>query len=61
MKAKHQRLWLVVGALTALGGAGVLAFSTLGEKGQPPLTRSGWAAWLKKARSCETAKPSASW
>ena len=31
MKAKHQRLWLVVGALTALGGAGVLAFSTLGE------------------------------
>jgi cytochrome c-type biogenesis protein CcmE len=32
MKAKHQRLWLVVGALTALGGAGVLAFSTLGEK-----------------------------
>ena len=32
MKAKHQRLWLVVGALTALGGACVLAFSTLGEK-----------------------------
>ena len=32
MKAKHQRLWLVVGALGALGGAGVLAFSTLGEK-----------------------------
>ena len=32
MKAKHQRLWLVVGALTALGGAGMLAFSTLGEK-----------------------------
>ncbi len=32
MKAKHQRLWLVVGALTALGGAGALAFSTLGEK-----------------------------
>ena len=32
MKAKHQRLWLVVGALGALGGASVLAFSTLGEK-----------------------------
>jgi cytochrome c-type biogenesis protein CcmE len=32
MKAKHQRLWLVVGALAALGGAGALAFSTLGEK-----------------------------
>ena len=32
MKAKHQRLWLVVGALTALGGAGALAFSTLGDK-----------------------------
>jgi cytochrome c-type biogenesis protein CcmE len=32
MKAKHQRLWLVVGALVALGGAGVLAFSTLGDK-----------------------------
>ena len=32
MKAKHQRLWLVVGALVALGGAGALAFSTLGEK-----------------------------
>jgi cytochrome c-type biogenesis protein CcmE len=32
MKAKHQRLWLVLGALGALGGAGVLAFSTLGEK-----------------------------
>jgi cytochrome c-type biogenesis protein CcmE len=32
MKAKHQRLWLVAGALTALGGAGALAFSTLGDK-----------------------------
>ena len=32
MKAKHQRLWLVVGALVALGGAGLLAFSTLGDK-----------------------------
>lgn len=32
MKAKHQRLWLVVGALAALGGAGALAFSALGEK-----------------------------
>jgi cytochrome c-type biogenesis protein CcmE len=32
MKAKHQRLWLVVGALVALGGAGALAFSTLGDK-----------------------------
>jgi len=32
MKAKHQRLWLVVGAMIALGGAGVLAFSTLGDK-----------------------------
>ncbi len=32
MKAKHQRLWLVVGALGALGGAGALAFSTLGDK-----------------------------
>lgn len=32
MKAKHQRLWLVIGALGALGGAGALAFSTLGEK-----------------------------
>lgn len=32
MKAKHQRLWLVLGALGALGGAGALAFSTLGEK-----------------------------
>ncbi len=32
LKAKHQRLSLVVGALVALGGAGVLAFSTLGDK-----------------------------
>jgi cytochrome c-type biogenesis protein CcmE len=32
VKAKTQRLWLVVGALVALGGAGALAFSTLGEK-----------------------------
>jgi cytochrome c-type biogenesis protein CcmE len=32
MKAKTQRLWLVVGALVALGGAGALAFSTLGDK-----------------------------
>ena len=32
MKAKTQRLWLVVGAMVALGGAGVLAFSTLGDK-----------------------------
>ncbi|WP_439533027.1 cytochrome c maturation protein CcmE [Polymorphobacter sp.] len=32
LKAKHQRLSLVIGALIALGGAGVLAFSTLGDK-----------------------------
>ncbi len=32
LKAKHQRLTLVIGALVALGGAGALAFSTLGEK-----------------------------
>jgi cytochrome c-type biogenesis protein CcmE len=32
MKAKHQRMWLVGGALVALGGAGLLAFSTLGDK-----------------------------
>lgn len=32
VKAKTQRLWLVVGALVALGGAGALAFSTLGDK-----------------------------
>jgi len=32
LKAKHQRLTLVLGALAALGGAGVLAFSTLGDK-----------------------------
>lgn len=32
IKAKTQRLYLVVGALVALGGAGALAFSTLGDK-----------------------------
>ncbi|MFZ4688296.1 MAG: cytochrome c maturation protein CcmE [Polymorphobacter sp.] len=32
MKAKTQRLYLVLGAMTALGGAGALAFSTLGDK-----------------------------
>ncbi len=32
LRAKTQRLWLVVGAMTALGGAGALAFSTLGDK-----------------------------
>ncbi len=32
LKAKHQRLTLVVGALVALGGAGVLAFTALGDK-----------------------------
>ena len=32
LKAKHQRLWLVIGAMTALGGAGALAFSTLGDR-----------------------------
>ncbi|WP_426168342.1 cytochrome c maturation protein CcmE [Sandarakinorhabdus sp. DWP1-3-1] len=32
MKAKTQRLYLVLGALVALGGAGALAFSTLGDK-----------------------------
>ena len=32
LKAKHQRLSLVIGAMVALGGAGALAFSTLGEK-----------------------------
>lgn len=32
VKAKTQRLWLVIGAMTALGGAGALAFSTLGDK-----------------------------
>jgi cytochrome c-type biogenesis protein CcmE len=31
MKAKTQRLYLVIGAMVALGGAGVLALSTLGE------------------------------
>jgi cytochrome c-type biogenesis protein CcmE len=32
IKAKTQRLYLVIGAMTALGGAGGLAFSTLGDK-----------------------------
>ena len=32
LKAKTQRLYLVIGAMTALGGAGALAFSTLGDK-----------------------------
>ncbi len=32
LKAKHQRLWLLGGALTALGGAAALAFSTLGDR-----------------------------
>lgn len=32
LKAKHQRLTLVLGALAALGGAGVLAFTALGDK-----------------------------
>ena len=32
IRAKTQRLWLVVGAMTALGGAGALALSTLGDK-----------------------------
>jgi len=32
LKAKHQRLSLVIGAMVALGGAGALAFSTLGDK-----------------------------
>ena len=32
MKAKHQRLWLLAGALVALGGASALAFSTLGDR-----------------------------
>ncbi len=32
IKAKTQRLYLVLGALVALGGAGALAFSTLGDK-----------------------------
>ncbi|KAB7645429.1 cytochrome c-type biogenesis protein CcmE [Polymorphobacter fuscus] len=32
IRAKTQRLWLVVGAMVALGGAGALAFSTLGDK-----------------------------
>ena len=32
LKAKTQRLYLVIGAMAALGGAGVLAFSTLGDK-----------------------------
>lgn len=32
LKAKHQRLTLVLGALVAIGGAGVLAFTALGDK-----------------------------
>ncbi len=32
MRAKTQRLYLVAGAMLALGGAGALAFSTLGDK-----------------------------
>jgi cytochrome c-type biogenesis protein CcmE len=32
MKAKTQRLYLVIGAMAALGGAGALACSTLGDK-----------------------------
>lgn len=32
LKAKHQRLTLVLGALVALGGAGALAFTALGDK-----------------------------
>ena len=32
LKAKHQRLWLLCGALVALGGASALAFSTLGDR-----------------------------
>ncbi len=32
LKAKHQRLWLLVGALAALGGASALALSTLGDR-----------------------------
>ncbi|GGE08462.1 cytochrome c-type biogenesis protein CcmE [Polymorphobacter glacialis] len=32
VKAKTQRLWLVVGAMTALGGAGALALTALGDK-----------------------------
>ncbi len=32
IKAKTQRLYLVVGAMVAMGGAGALAFSTLGDK-----------------------------
>ena len=32
IKAKTQRLYLVIGAMVALGGAGALAFSTLGDK-----------------------------
>jgi len=32
MKAKTQRFYLVIGAMAALGGAGALAFSTLGDK-----------------------------
>ena len=32
LKAKHQRLYLVVGAMLALGGAAALALSTLGDR-----------------------------
>ena len=32
LRPKHQRLVLLCAALTALGGAGVLAFTTLGDK-----------------------------
>lgn len=32
LKAKHQRLALVLGAFVAIGGAGVLAFTALGDK-----------------------------
>ncbi len=32
LKAKHQRLWLLGGALIALGGASALALSALGDK-----------------------------
>jgi cytochrome c-type biogenesis protein CcmE len=46
LKAKHQRLTLVVGALVALGGAGVLAFSTLGDKATYFYSPSDLAATL---------------
>jgi cytochrome c-type biogenesis protein CcmE len=32
MKPKHQRLFLVLGAVGALGGAGLLAITALGDK-----------------------------